>query len=167
MTRSVGILLTTAAASIIIGLFVGAYLVGLLDASWLERLRGTPGGTQALIDAIFIAVVAPLPLSLPLGLAGGAIAVFLERRWAPPTRRWHWIYRAVLAGSVLGSAGVPVLYLVTAALGPMPNAVRSILEILPRAAVLGGLCGATCGGVVAVVWAAVPRRREATSTTEP
>ena len=91
------------------------------------------------LAAVSVGVLASAPVSLPLGLLGGAIAAtMLARAQAPLTGR-KWVGIGFLSGAVLGSCGSG-LYCVSFN-GTDAAAVSFFLAI-------GGLAGATSGSIV-------------------
>jgi hypothetical protein len=119
--------------SLIVGALVGSVLVMSSEDNAVGDLL------PRLFAAALLGVLASAPVSLPLGLLGGALAATMlgraQARWTG--RRWVGI--GVLSGAMLGSVGSG-LYCVSFN-GTDVAAVSFFLAI-------GGLAGATSGAIV-------------------
>lgn len=129
---------------------VASVSVGLVVASWAV-LSGEPRQTvfQSLTtiadlrDLLALAALVSLPISLPTGIAGGAVAAFVLARESGTRPLASWVGRGSAWGLALGAAG---LILHFTAINFRSDELLPILVLTaPIAAVPGAIVGCLVG----------------------
>lgn len=128
--------------AVLVSLAVGALVGSVLVMASEDNAVGDV--LPRLLAAVGVGVLASAPVSLPLGLCGGALAATMLARVQARWTRKRWIGIGSLLGAVLGSIGAG-LYCVSFN-GTDEAAIRFFLAI-------GSLAGATSGALVGV-WCA-------------
>lgn len=123
--------------------------LGLLGAGWAV-LSGEPRQAvmqslttvRGLRDLFLLAALVSVPISLPTGIAGGAVAAFVLARESGARPLASWIGRGAAWGLMLGAVGL-ILYLTATNLQS-----DELLPILVLTAPMGAAPGAIVGCVV-------------------
>jgi hypothetical protein len=117
-------------ASIVVAVIFGALVVVTTTPSALDLSRDG-------IDILGTLLAASLPVSMPLGIVGGAVALWALRH--PTTLRpRRWVRQGAIAGVVIGSAG-------SAAAAAAFSTVAAVWAVY---CMVGALAGVICGALV-------------------
>jgi hypothetical protein len=129
---------------------VTAVSVGLVAATW-SVLSSEPRNTviqslttvAALRDLLLLAALVSVPVSLPAGVAGGAVAAFVLARERGTRPLSSWVGRGGFWGLVLGAVGL-MLYL-TAINFRSDELLPMLVLMAPMGAVPGAIVGCLVG----------------------
>lgn len=96
---------------------------------------------EGMLSLLFIGAFTSLPISVPAGLAGGALAARIAARQGPHRSLTSWAGRGAAWGATIGAVGTVVLF-------ALPSIATDTFSLL---LLMMALIGGTTGGVVGAV----------------
>jgi hypothetical protein len=107
----VRIMLVSLFISVSVGMLVAGTVVVISEP--MEQSARLISSLRGLFDLFAIAVIASIGLSVPMGLAGGLLAVWMIRRQKTGVSLLMWLLRGASAGLVMGFFGSALVGVVT------------------------------------------------------
>jgi len=150
VSTTIRIVLVATGTSVVLG-FLTVVVVVLADAP-SATIRYHLLTLEGIFSMLFIGAFTCLPISVPAGLAGGALAAHVAAKQGADRNLTSWASRGAVSGAGIGACG-------TVALFALPSLFTDTFSLLLlMMAVVGAVTGGLAGAVVGAYCSRVLRR---------